>query len=53
MTAATSAEPLLTLATYRVNAELGGPAFGQNAIIVQGKGRSLHTGMQLEVEWNF
>jgi uncharacterized protein YcbX len=52
-TAATSAEPLLTLATYRVNAELGGPAFGQNAIVVQGVGRILQTGMQLEAEWNF
>lgn len=52
-TAETSAEPLLTLATYRVNTELGGPAFGQNAIVVEGIGCSLQTGMQLEAEWNF
>jgi uncharacterized protein YcbX len=51
--AATSAEPLLTLATYRVHAELGGPAFGQNVIVVQGVGSTLRTGMPLEAEWNF
>jgi uncharacterized protein YcbX len=46
-------EPLLTLATYREHAELGGPAFGQNAIVVEGAGRTLKTGDALEIEWNF
>lgn len=53
MTAEVGTEPLLTLATYRVYPELGGPAFGQNAIVVEGAGRTIHTGAALEVEWNF
>jgi uncharacterized protein YcbX len=53
MTAEVSAEPLLTLATYRVNAELGGPAFGQNAIVVEGAGNTLHIGTRFDLEWNF
>lgn len=53
LTAAVGAEPLLTLATYRENTELGGQAFGQNAIVVEGAGRTIHKGQMLEVEWNF
>jgi uncharacterized protein len=52
-TAEVRVEPLLTLATYREHAELGGPAFGQNAIVVEGAGRTLRTGDALEIEWNF
>ena len=52
-TAEVRAEPLLTLASYRVNTDLGGPAFGQNAIVVEGNGRALRIGDHLDVEWNF
>ena len=48
-----SAEPLLTLATYRVNEALGGIAFGQNLIVLEGAGSSLRVGDALDVEWNF
>ena len=53
LTAEVGTEPLLTLATYRIHPELGGPAFGQNAIVVDGVGRTLRTGDTLEIEWNF
>jgi uncharacterized protein YcbX len=52
-TAEVAVEPLLTLATYRVHPELGGPAFGQNAIVVEGAGHSLRTGAPVDIEWNF
>jgi hypothetical protein len=53
LTAEVRGEPLLTLAGYRTDAELGGPTFGQNAIVVEGAGHTLHVGDRLEVEWNF
>jgi uncharacterized protein YcbX len=52
-TLARDAEPLLTLASYRVDEKLGGPTFGQNAIVVEGAGRTLRVGDPLEIEWNF
>ncbi len=52
-TLATDAEPLLTLASYQGNEARGGPTFGQNAIVVQGVGQTLHVGDELEIEWNF
>jgi uncharacterized protein len=52
-TAQVAAEPLLTLATYRVDDTLGGPVFGQNAIVVDGIGRTLRVGDALDIEWNF
>jgi hypothetical protein len=53
MTAEVHDEPLLTLADYRTDPKLGGPTFGQNAIVVEGAGHTLHVGDRLEVEWNF
>jgi hypothetical protein len=53
LTAEVHGEPLLTLAGYRTDPELGGPTFGQNAIVVEGAGHTLHVGDRLEVEWNF
>ncbi len=47
------AEPLLTLASYRVDEALGGPVFGQNVIVVEGAGRTLRVGDALDIEWNF
>ncbi len=44
----TGEEPLRTLKTYRWDAALRGVAFAQNTIIVEGVGRRLSVGMQLE-----
>jgi uncharacterized protein YcbX len=46
-------EPLITLAAYRTDAKLGGPTFGQNAIVIEGQGREIRVGDSLDVEWNF
>jgi uncharacterized protein YcbX len=47
------AEPLNTLASYRVHPKLGGVAFGQKAIVARGVGRTLRLGQSLEEAWNF
>jgi len=47
------AEPLRTLAGFRMHPNLGGVAFGQNAIVARGAGRALRVGQALEEVWNF
>jgi uncharacterized protein YcbX len=44
-------EPLATLRTYRYDARLHGVLFGQNGIVVEGAGRTLHRGQPLKVSW--
>jgi uncharacterized protein YcbX len=44
-------EPLRTLKTYRWSKELSGIMFGQNAIVIDGVGRELKVGEQLDVIW--
>jgi len=44
-------EPLATLKTYRLDADLRGVRFGQNAIIVNGVGALLSEGQSFEVIW--
>ena len=44
-------EPLATLKTYRYDATLKGVLFAQNAIVVEGAGRTLRRGQSLEVHW--
>jgi MOSC domain-containing protein len=44
-------EPLRTLKSYRHDRTLNGVLFGQNAIIVQGRGAALRLGQQLSVRW--
>jgi uncharacterized protein YcbX len=46
-------EPLATLAGYRMNARLGGVAFGMNAIVVAGEGRDLAVGASVEAGFAF
>jgi uncharacterized protein YcbX len=46
-------EPLLTLASYRMDTRYDGITFGQNAIISAGMGQSLCVGDELEVAWRF
>ena len=47
-------EPLLTLATYRRNARLGGAVtLGQNAVIARGVGAKLRVGDSLNESWTF
>ena len=47
------AEPLATLRGFRMNERLGGVAFGVNAIIVAGEGRTLSKGMDAEIAYAF
>lgn len=44
-------EPLATLKTYRYDATLRGVLFAQNAIVIEGAGRTLRRGQLLEVHW--
>ena len=44
-------EPLQTLKEYRYDPKLRGVLFGQNAIIVDGVGESLHVGQRFDVSW--
>jgi uncharacterized protein YcbX len=44
-------EPLRTLRTYRYDAGLGGVTFGQNLIIVKGRGALLRVGETLQLRW--
>jgi len=44
-------EPLATLKTYRYDATLKGVLFAQNAIVIEGAGRTLRRGQSLEVHW--
>jgi uncharacterized protein YcbX len=44
-------EPLATLKTYRYDAALKGVLFAQNAIVIEGPGRTLRRGQWLEVHW--
>lgn len=52
-TAQVAAEPLRTLAEYRLHPGLGGVTFGQNAIVASGAGQRLRVGQVLEEIWNF
>ena len=52
-TAVVGEEPLRTLAAYRMHPQLGGVAFGQNAVVVRGVGATLRVGQSLEVVWSF
>ena len=45
------AEPLRTLESYRWIDSLRGPAFGVNAIVARGAGKSLRVGDSIEVIW--
>jgi MOSC domain-containing protein len=44
-------EPLATLKTYRYDPTLKGVLFAQNAIVIDGVGRTLRRGQSLEVHW--
>jgi MOSC domain-containing protein len=46
-------EPLETLGVYRMNERVGGVTFGVNAIIVDGQGRALSVGMDVEASFAF
>ena len=52
-TATVGEEPLRTLAAYRMHPQLGGVAFGQNAVVARGEGATLKVGQSLDVVWNF
>ncbi len=47
------AEPLRTLARYRMNERQGGVTFGMNAIVTEGAGRTLAQGASLACEFRF
>ncbi len=47
------AEPLQTLGTYRMDERVGGVTFGLNAIIVEGEGRTLSVGTDVEASLAF
>jgi uncharacterized protein YcbX len=44
-------EPLRTLKSYRYSKALQGVMFGQNAIVVEGAGRMLEVGQELDIIW--
>jgi uncharacterized protein len=44
-------EPLQTLKTFRLDTQQRGVAFGQNAIPIDGVGRTLRVGQELRVSW--
>jgi uncharacterized protein YcbX len=44
-------EPLRTLKGYRYDARLQGVCFGQNTIVIDGAGKTLRCGQQLEIRW--
>jgi uncharacterized protein len=44
-------EPLQTLKTFRFDTQQRGVAFGQNAIPIDGVGRTLRVGQELRVSW--
>ena len=44
-------EPLRTLKSYRYSKALKGVMFGQNAIVVEGAGRTLQVGEELDIIW--
>jgi hypothetical protein len=46
-------EPLVTLGGYRNHPDLGGVAFGMNAIIVAGVGRELAVGTKAVCSYRF
>lgn len=52
-TAQVGEEPLRTLTEFRMHANLGGVAFGQNAVVARGAGSTLRIGQVLEEVWNF
>jgi MOSC domain-containing protein len=52
-TASVGIEPLPTLAGYRRDDALGGPAFGMNAIVESGSGDSLSIGDSVHCNFNF
>jgi uncharacterized protein YcbX len=50
-TAQVGVEPLPTLGEFRMNAKLGGVAFGVNAIVAEGEGGSIATGDAATIEY--
>jgi uncharacterized protein YcbX len=52
-TAQVGVEPLPTLGEFRMNAKLGGVAFGVNAIVAEGEGGSIATGDAATIEYRF
>jgi uncharacterized protein YcbX len=44
-------EPLRTLKGYRYDAQLQGVCFGQNTIVIEGAGRTLRRGQELQILW--
>jgi hypothetical protein len=52
-TAERGAEPLATLASYRMNSALGGVTFGVNAIILAGAGNEIRIGAQARCSLRF
>ncbi len=52
-TARVGAEPLATLAGYRMSAALEGVMFGMNAIVVAGEGRELTVGSDVDCRFAF
>lgn len=51
--AAVGDEPLMTLATYRMDERYDGVTFGMNAIVVAGDSRTLEVGANAQVEYRF
>jgi uncharacterized protein len=52
-TAVVGMEPLATLASYRMNAELEGVTFGMNAIVTAGAGLLVHRGDRVSCAFRF
>jgi uncharacterized protein YcbX len=52
-TAVVGMEPLSTLASYRMNSELGGVTFGMNAIVAAGAGLAIHRGDRASCAFRF
>jgi uncharacterized protein YcbX len=52
-TAVVGAEPLSTLARYRMNADLGGVTFGMNAIVAAGAGLTINRGDRASCAFKF
>ncbi len=46
-------EPLVTLASYRMDARYDGVTFGMNAIVVAGESRTLEVGAKAAIEYRF
>jgi len=46
-------DPLDILSQYRDDERTGGVIFGQNIVVLEGRGSLLKVGQEFEPEWNF